>query len=452
MSIEAVHTLIETKKEAYLEYLKTLLAQPSISTRNIGIQECSGLLKSMMEEIGIKTTIFQTAGHPIIYGELLADSPDAPTILFYGHYDVQPPDPVELWLSPPFEPTIRDGRLFARGVADNKGQLMTHLLAVRAYLAIEGSLPANVKFLFEGEEECGSPNIEQFVYTHREMLKTDLAYPADGAMHNGDVPYVRFGCRGLITLEIQLETSEHENHSGTFGGVVPNAAWELVRLLSSMKDNADHVTVEGFYDDVLPPSKTDLELIDKLSFDSEEIARVVGLSSLGLEKKEYFNRLMFQPTMSINGIKSGYTEEGSKTITPNTAVAKMDIRLVNNQDPIDIFQKIKNHIERYAPKAKVICGHYMLPSKTSLDLPICRTIVAALRKVYGKEPIQVPVMGASLPNYVFTNCLGAPALNIPYGNIDSYVHSPNENLKLDLIYKGIHATAQVIHDVGKMRK
>ncbi len=449
MSIEQIHQHIDSKQEEYLAEVKKLLAQPSISANGEGIRECVELLVNMMRQTQIKTEVFETAGNPVIYGEVLSEKADAKTVLFYGHYDVQPPEPIEQWKSSPFEPTVRDGRLYCRGVADNKGQLITHILALRSYMAVE-KLQTNVKFIFEGEEESGSAHLPIFVEHHRELLKADIVLPVDGSMFEGDIPNIRLGCRGIVNFEIHVETGDFDSHSGLSGGVIPNAGWELVKLLSTMKDFNDHITIEGFGDEVLPPTEFEMQVIEKLPYDAIATAALYGVKSVDKDKRAFYTKLNLKPTLTINGLTSGYQGAASKTVNPCKAIAKLDARLVNNQTPADVIEKIKIHVAKHSRYAKVVFYGSMLPSRTDGSLPICQTVIKSMEKVYDKGVAVALGSGGSLPNYVWTDILRLPALGIPYANSDANNHAPNENVKVYLIYQGIHASAQIIHDLGEI--
>lgn len=448
--IEKVKAHIDSKREEYFQLWKDLVAQPSVSAQKLGVRECAELLKGMMEQAGVKAKLIETSGEPMVYGEVRSSKLNVPTVLFYGHYDVQPPEPIEAWISPPFEPTVRDGRLFGRGTADNKGQFLGHLFAVRSYLEATGDVPVNVKYVFEGEEESGSPHMREFIDAHRDLLEADIVYNSDGGMSDRDVPLLFFGVRGMLQVELSLETASQDNHSGNKGGVIPNAAWEMVHLLSTLQDKNRKVTVKGFYDDVRPPSDYDWELIRALPYDPEALAPIYGVEKIELDKEEFYYRLMFQPTMTINGLVSGYTGPGPKTIIPGQATAKLDMRLVADQDPMDIFEKLKAHIAERNPKVKVILRGAMLPSRTPTDLPICKTVVNAIRKAYQQEPMVMPLIGATNPDYVWTKILGLPSVCVPYANADESNHAPNENMRIDLFYAGIHASAHVIHEIAAM--
>lgn len=444
--MEQVHKHIDGMFEQYLSTIKTFLRQPSISASGEGIRECARLLTEIMTESGIRTEIFETAGNPIVYGEILSKNKNAKTVLFYGHYDVQPPDPLNLWDTPPFEPVVRNGKLYARGVADNKGQLIAHVLAAHAFKSTGTEIPCNVKFVFEGEEESGSTNIPFFVKDHKDLLACDIVLPVDGSLLPGNVLNVKLGCRGVVNFEIELQTAAFDCHSGRGGGVVPNAGWELVNLLRTMKNEKGEILIDGFTQDVQKPSEYDLSVIDNLPFNPKEMAEIYGLDSLKMGRREFFTALNLAPTLSINGITCGYQGESSKTVNPSKASVKMDARLVVDQDPEDIIEKVKKHVLKYAPDAQVKVHGYMHPSKTNGDLPVCRKVFASLEKIYTDGVVLSLGSGGSLPNYVWTDILGVPALGISYANEDSRNHAPNENFSLDLLNKGIHASAQIMHD------
>jgi len=448
VSMEKVREYVANNEDQFLEKLFVLLRQKSISTQNIGIAETSEMLKEIMEAIGIKTQLIPTDGYPVVYGEIIND-PHAFTLLIYGHYDVQPPDPVEKWDSPPFEPTIRDGRIFCRGAGDNKGQLMAQLLAIETYQNVVGKLPINVKFVFEGEEENGSPHLASFVEKHKELLKADLVYTSDGPMHDSGAPFVLLGVRGMLYVELNAKGAHWDNHSGNKGNIVPNPAWELIDLLKTMRDDEGNILIEGFYDDVRKPTEKEIALIKSLPFNREELAEQVGYKDLNMTGEEYYKKLTLEPTFNIAGFTSGYGGEGTKTIIPATATVKMDMRLVVDQDPEDIFKKFKRHVKKHAPSVEVSNLGMMDPSRTAANLPVVETIKGAVEKAYQQPPIMQPSMGGSLPDYVWTKILNTPSVVVPYANFDEANHSPNENIGLKNFFDGIICTCHVINELGK---
>lgn len=448
MPLDKIQEIIVNQKEEYLEQLFTLLRQKSISTQNIGITECAQLLKEMMEELGITAEIMKTNGHPVVYGEMVKNE-NFFTLLIYGHYDVQPPEPIEDWLSPPFEPTIRNGRIYCRGAGDNKGQLMAQLLGIKTYLTIFEDLPINIKFLFEGEEENGSPNLPSFVKENKELLKADLVYTSDGSSHNSGSPLILLGARGTLDLELKAKGANWDNHSGNTGNILPNPAWKLINLLQTMCNKDGQVLIEGFYDHIRPPSKREKELLQTLPFDAEDIGNKIGYPHLKMDGETYYHKLTMEPTFNINGIQSGYTGEGMKTIIPDTATVKMDVRLVVDQDPLDIYDKICKHVQKHDPDIEVKYMSSMEPSRTSADLEIVKVVTNAVHQAYQQEPLIQPSLGGSLPDYVWTKILEVPSIIMPYANFDQRNHAPNENIEIDYFLNGIKCICYVIQALGQ---
>lgn len=446
--LEKLEACIQERKDPYLQKLFTLLRQPSISPRNEGVRECAVLLQTLMEESGISASLLETPGAPVVYGEVIRD-PDTFTLLIYGHYDVQPPEPLEEWVTPPFEPTIRDGRIYCRGVGDNKGQLMAQVLAVKTYLDVVRELPINVKFVFDGEEESGSEHLDSFVAQHAAKLACDLVYTSDGPMHASGRPSVELGVRGILGIEITAKGAKWDHHSGNMGNVAPNPAWKLIDLLRTMRDETGRVLIEGFYDRIREPSVLDRELLQLIPYDSEQIQSQLGLSDLQMDGETYYRKLGMEPTFNICGFHSGYGGEGLKTIIPAVANVKLDIRLVADQDPEDIFERLCQHVKKHAPDVEVIKQGVMKPSRTSADNELVKVVVHAVREAYAQEPIIVPGVGGSLPDYVWTDTLGVPSIIVPYANHDEANHAPNENMMTDLFFNGILCTCHVIHRLGE---
>ena len=440
---------VESHRQQCLDGLMRLLRQPSISTLGLGLDECAELLRGEMASVGLTARIIPTAGSPIVFGERRAPGARR-TLLLYGHYDVQPVDPLDQWESPPFEPTIRNGRIYARGSGDNKGQHFAHLKAIEAVLATAGDLPLNVKVLLDGEEEKGSPNLAAFVRDHRELLAADYVYTSDGPYHPSWRPIIRCGVRGILFIELEVRGPNRDLHSGNWGGNVPNPAWRLVQLLAAMKGPDERVRIPGFYDEVRPANALERELVRLIPLDEAQICRDLGLTALSGEMGlSYYERMFFNPTLNINGLGSGYVGAGSKTIIPSVARARLDVRLVPDQDPDVIERRIRAFLERegfgdvtYRPQ------HRMWPSKTPADHPFSLAIARAVGAGFGEPPIIYPLSGGSLPDYVFTRILGLPSLMVPYANPDENNHSPNENLDIASFFKGIRTTIAVFHEVG----
>ncbi|PAV27801.1 deacylase [Virgibacillus profundi] len=448
MNLSEISNVIEQRKDQYLEQLFTLLRQKSISAQNIGIRDCSRLLKSMMEDIGINTRLIETDGHPVVYGEIIKD-PDAFTLLIYGHYDVQPPDPLDEWLSPPFEPTIRNGKIFCRGAGDNKGQLMAQILSIKTYVDTFGELPINIKMVFEGEEESASANLPSFVEQNKELLKADLVYTSDGPMHDSGAPYVLLGVRGILYVELTAKGADWENHSGNKGNIVPNPAWTLIDLLRTMRDKNERVLIEGFYDDICKPTEKEKEIIKELPFDREQVAEKIGYKQLDMDGEAYYHKLTMEPTFNIAGFTSGYGGEGAKTIIPSQATLKMDMRLVVDQDPDDIYKKFCAHVKKHAPDIEVKHLGAMAPSRTPANQEVVDIVTKAVSESFNQKPVLQPSLGGSLPDYVWTKILGLPSVVVPYANFDEANHSPNENIGVENFFDGIKCTCHVIYRLGE---
>jgi acetylornithine deacetylase/succinyl-diaminopimelate desuccinylase-like protein len=452
MSLQQVLSKIEERKNEYLELLFVFLRQRSISSQNDGVIDCAFLLKGLMEQLGISTTkIYETKGQPIVYGEII-NNPNDFTILFYGHYDVQPVDPLDLWISPPFEPTIRNGKIYARGVGDNKGQLFTHLLAVKTMLDVYGELPINVKFVFEGEEESTSGSLPMFVETHKELLSADLVYTADGPMPVTGEPLVLLGVRGVLCVEMKANGANRDNHSGNKGNIVPNPAWTLIDLLSTMRNKEGLVTIEGFYDDICKPTQAELNLLRTLPYDHQKVGKEIGYEDLQMEGETYYRKLTFEPTFNIQGFASGYNGEGSKTIIPSEATVKIDFRLVLDQEPDDIYRKVVEHVTKFSPDVLVSHLGSMEPSRTPYSNKLVKVIELAVEENASRKAVVQPSLGGSLPDYVWTKILNVPSIVVPYANFDEQNHSPNENLNLENFFNGISCTCHVIKALGNYVK
>jgi acetylornithine deacetylase/succinyl-diaminopimelate desuccinylase-like protein len=440
---------IDAQRDSFVTRLIDYVRHPSISAHNLGIAEVADILRRMLTELGLETQLVPTAGHPMVVARWLRAA-DAPTVLLYGHYDVQPPDPLDLWVSPPFEPTIRDGRVYARGVADNKGQHLAQILAIESHLKVRGRLPCNVILLLEGEEEIGSPHVADFVTAHRDLLKADLAVTADGPMHPSGKPTLKFGSRGVLSFDLVVKHAKRDVHSGNFGGVVPNPLWTLTHLLGTMKNERGEITIAGFHDAIVPPTEEEREAAARLPLDLDGIKQSLDLTRLDAPaERGYYERLCFQPTLTINGLHGGYGGPGSKTVLPCEAIAKCDIRLVEAQDTADILRKVEAHVRKHAPEVTVVShGAGMQPSKTKMTSPYAAPVRRALERAHGTPPLIYPAGFGSLPGYAFTRILGIDAFVTPYGNADEANHAPNENLKLECFHNGIRTGAALLEELG----
>ena len=444
-----VFAYVDERRQAFLDRLLDYLRRPSISAHGLGMAEVADALVALLGGLGMDARLVPTAGWPVVLASR-ADAPGAPTVLLYGHYDVQPPDPLESWVSPPFEPQIRDGRIYARGAGDNKGQHFAQILALESLLANHGRLPCNVIVLLEGEEEVGSPHMAEFVREHRELLGADLVITADGPVDESGRSTIVFGVRGVISFELRARGANRDLHSGNWGGVAPNPLWTLVHLLASMKDDRGQITVDGFYDNVRPPTALERAALDALPVDEAAIRRQVGLAQFDQPlDRPYYDRLAAWPTLTINGLHGGYAGPESKTVLPHVAFAKCDMRLVEAQTCDEIFAKVEAHVARHAPEVEVIRQGGMDPSKTPLDSPYAAPLRAAVTAAQGEPPLLVPALGGSLPDYVFTKILGVPAFTIPYANADEANHAPNENLEVRRFILGIKTGVAMLSYLGE---
>jgi len=444
-----VFAYLDSRQEDHLSRLFTYLRQPSISAHKNGVTETAELARGFLTEAGLNNArVVPTDGAPMVMAERL-ESPGTPTLLVYGHYDVQPPDPLDLWESPPFEPTIRDGRIYARGVGDNKGQHLAHILAAEALLAVRGELPCNVKFLLEGEEEIGSPQMPPFVAAHRDELKADLCVISDGTVDESGRACVRFGVRGVLSFELRAKGAKRDLHSGHWGDVAPNPIWQLVWLLSTMKGADGRVLVEGFYDDVEPQTDLEKQALVLMAGDEAAIKHELGIEAFAPHPGGgVAERRSAWPAFTINGLHGGYGGAGSKTVLPSEAFVKCDVRLVERQTADDVWRKLEAHVRKHAPTVEIRRQGSMDPSKTPLDSPFAAPIQRALALTEGEEPMLHPAMGGSLPEYAFTKTLGVPCFGVPFANPDEANHAPNENMEVERFFRGIKTAAAIMVEIG----
>jgi len=447
-SLTDIFAHIDAQRQPFLQRLFDYLRMPSISAEGVGIAAVADVLVGQLRGMGFAARLMPTAGWPMVVGER-RDAPEAPTVLLYGHYDVQPADPLEAWLSPPFTPTVRDGRIYARGAGDNKGQHFAQLLAIEATLAVRGTLPCNVIVLLEGEEEVGSPHIAEFVRTHCDLLRCDLVVTADGPVHDSGQATVLFGVRGVASFELRAYGANRDLHSGNWGGVAPNPLWTLVHLLATMKAPDGKITIDGFYDNMKPQTSLERQALAALPVDVARVKQELGLTAMDAPlERGFYERLSAWPTLTINGLHGGYGGPGSKTVLPGAAVAKCDIRLVTAQRVDEILDKVEAHVRRIAPDVEFVRQGGMDPSKTPLDSPFAAPVCRAVAAGFGEEPLRVPAMGGSLPDYVWTQVLGVPSFVTPYANADEANHAPNENLEVERFFKGIKTGAALLAELG----
>ncbi len=450
-SLAAVFAAVESQRERSLARLLAYLRMPSISAHGEGMAEVAAALVAQLDAIGMHPQTIATPGWPFVYARR-DDAPGAPTVLLYGHYDVQPPDPLDAWVSPPFAPTIRDGRVYARGAGDNKGQHFAQLLAIETLLAVHGRLPCNVIVLLEGEEEIGSPHIAAFVRDNRAILDADLVVTADGPLHASGRPTLEFGVRGVASFGLHARGATTDLHSGNWGGVAPNPIWTLVHLLATMKNDRGEITIDGLHDGIVPPSERELAALAALPDDIPQILASVGLTRMDAPaERGYYERLAFHPTLTINGFHGGYGGPGSKTVLPHEAFVTCDIRLVADQRVETVMARVAAHVASYAPDVIFEPHAGMDPSKTPLDSPFAPLIAEALARGMGDVPLWLPAMGGSLPEYVWTRILGVPAFVTPYANADEANHAPNENIEVERFFAGIRTGAALLTLLGERR-
>jgi acetylornithine deacetylase/succinyl-diaminopimelate desuccinylase-like protein len=440
-----------------VEELKELLRIQSISSlseHKEDIQKAASWISNKLKNIGMDhVEIIQTEGHPIIYADWIHQK-NAPTVLVYGHYDVQPVDPVDLWETPPFEPTIRDEKIFARGATDDKGQMFLHIKAVESLMESEGKLPVNIKFCIEGEEEIGSPHLPRFLSDNKEKLSCDAVIISDTDMWDKGVPAITCSLRGLCALEVTLKTANSDLHSGMYGGGVQNANHLLVQLLSTLHDANGKVTVDHFYDDVIELTDFEKKEIAALGFDEEKLKQSLGLTDLtgGEKNYPYRERISSRPTLEINGLWGGFQGEGTKTVIPNEAHAKITCRLVNNQNPEKIQELVKNYLEEHAPKGcsvKISLGDTGNPFLTPIDSPMIQKAAEAYQNVYGKAPVYKRE-GGSIPIVSdFSQSLKAPVVLMGFGLPGENLHAPNEHFHLENFDKGILTICTFLELISK---
>ena len=443
--MENIYDYIDDHWQEGVADLMRLCRQPSISAQGVGMLEMVQLLAQMMSEYGISARILPVPGgkYPVVYGEIAGESPA--TILFYDHYDVQPPEPLELWTSPPFEPVQREGKLFGRGVSDNKGNTVARLLALKAFQKMRGKLPISVKFLIEGEEEIGSPNLGAFVERNRRLLKADACIWECGGVNWKDQPIIMLGLKGILYVELEARGASQDVHS-SMGTVVPNPAWRLVWALASLKDMDENIQIAGFYDNVKAPTRQEIKAIKAIPPDDEETKQSLGLKEFvkGVSGFDYRSRYILEPICNICGIYSGYTGPGSKTVLPCVARAKLDFRLVPDQRPDEILSRLRKHLDSHGFSDITIAPttEGENPARTPLDSPFVAIVKTAGKEVFGAEPVIMPAMAGSGPMYYFTDTLGLPTAGIGVDYLGSRAHAPDENIRLaDFILGTKHVAA-----------
>ncbi len=456
--MEPTTEFIKTNEKRFLDELFELLRIPSVSADSKykgDVARAAEFIKASLEKAGVdKAEISQTKGHPIVYAEKIID-PKLRTVIVYGHYDVQPADPVNLWQTPPFEPTLRDGKIFARGSCDDKGQVYMHIKAFESMMKTN-SLPCNVKFMIEGEEEVGSSNLGDWIRANKSRLSGDVILISDTSILANDLPSIEVGLRGLSYVEVEVEGPNRDLHSGVYGGAVGNPIQILAQMITAMKDENNHITIPGFYDDVLELSKAEREELNKTPFDITEYKKDLGVEELvGETNYTTLERTGIRPTLELNGIWGGYTGEGSKTVLPSKAYAKISMRLVPNQSNAKITKLFTEYFSKFAPKSvkvKVTPHHGGEPVVTPTDSVAFKAAAKAMEKTFGKKPIPTRG-GGSIPIVaLFESELGLKSVLMGFGLDSDLIHSPNEHYGVFNFMKGIETIPLFFQYYAEMSK
>jgi len=448
---------LDKNKKKRMDELFEFLKFQSISARSEhkgDIKACADWLTDHLNKMGIESKVMPTKGHPLVFGSKI-DSPDKLTVLYYGHYDVQPVEPLDLWKSKPFEPFIENDYVIARGATDDKGQLFTHLKALQAYTDTGNELPVNVKLLIEGEEESGAENLSDWVKENADMLKADIIVVSDSSQFGRNKPAVTFGLRGVAAIEVKVTGPDRDLHSGGFGGAVPNPANVLAKIIAAMHDDDGHVLIDGFYDNVEPVSDWEREQFAKLPFDEKEYLEKVGSKGLHGEKGySVYERVWSRPTLDVNGLTSGYQGEGGKTIIPSWASAKITMRLVPDQKADEICDKIKKYIKKVCPDY-VDCEVHIHGGAEAVVVPTegpwLDAAAKAIKKGFGIEPVfmkeggSIPVVGT------FKKVLGLDTLLLGWGQNDDNAHSPNERFSVNDFERGTYSALYLIEELSKVK-
>jgi acetylornithine deacetylase/succinyl-diaminopimelate desuccinylase-like protein len=440
---------IEGSKNYFLEELKEFLRMPSVSAQaagdEVGFRGCAEWVRARFEGAGAEARILETDGRPVVYAEI---GYGARTLLSYGHYDVQPPEPLELWESYPFEPEVRDGVISARGVADDKGDVLARIQALRLYQEEFGPLPFKLKFLIEGEEEVGSPSLASFVRSNAELLFADACLWEGSMKDEAGRPMIFCGTKGMLYVELRAKGASHDLHS-MYGGIAPNPAWRLVQALRTIKDERGEITLDGLDELTEPSSKEDLEAISRIPFDEAALKASWGVENFdrGLTGEEALREYLLRPTANIAGIQSGYTGPGSKTIVPSEAFVKMDFRLVSGQSPGPVLELLREHLKKRGfSDIEVVDLHGVEAAKTPVDSPVVRTAVETWEELGAKEAVVYPTVGGSGPTSLMTSELGIPTIMTgAVINPESRIHAPNESVRLDDYFESIAYFAHFFH-------
>jgi acetylornithine deacetylase/succinyl-diaminopimelate desuccinylase-like protein len=448
---------INLHRDRYVDELKEYLAIPSISAlpqHTDDVKRCAEWTVGELGKVGLNNVrLIETPGNPVVYGEWLG-AEGAPTLLFYGHYDVQPVDPLDKWISPPFEATVRDGEIYARGSADDKGQIFMHFKAIEAWIREGGGLPVNIKVFIEGEEEVGSTHLDAFVRDNRDLLKSDVVVISDSPMFDRGIPSICYGLRGLAYFQIDLKGTNSDLHSGSFGGAVANPAFVLAQILAQMKDKSGRIKIPGFYDDVRPLKDEERAEWKRLPFNETRYRKELGAPKLfGETGYTTLERVWARPTFEVNGLLAGFTGQGAKTVIPATAMAKVSMRLVPDQDPAKVADLFEAHMKKVTPKTVELTltrMHGGKPWMADFDNPFVQAAGRAIERGFGKTPV-FNREGGSIPVVsTFQQELGVPSVLFGVGLPDENAHAPNEKLDLGNFHSGVIAAAFLYEEIGRL--
>lgn len=441
--MQDIFAYIDDHADEYIQRLQRLCRQPSIAAQNVGMEETAHLVLDLLADLGAAPRLIPTDGYPVVYGELAGSGPRR--LMLYDHYDVQPPDPLDLWEHDPFGAEISDGRIWARGVADNKGNLMARLCAADAWLRVRGQLPLTLKFVFEGEEEIGSPNLEAFADAHHETFAADGCIWEAGYKDLQGRLQVYAGCKGITYVELRAHGANTDLHSSR-AAITPNPAWRLVWALSTLKTPDEQIAIDGFYEDVRPPTHREMELLADWDMDVDALRTHLGIDSFlrGATGDQVKADLVFQPTCNIAGLQSGYTGEGSKTVLPNYAFCKIDFRLVPDQSNRKTLALLREHLDRHGfTDIEIVDLHGEDPARTDPDHPVAQAVLRAATQVYDQPAQMIPSMAGTGPMHQLCAKWGMAAVGAGVGNAHSRNHAPNENILVDDYIQGIKHIAAV---------
>ena len=453
MSLE---TVLQSKRVRFQEELADFLRIPSVSARSEhkeDMRSCAEWLRGKLSDLNVDAEVLPTSGHPVVYGELAEAGEGAPTLLVYGHYDVQPVEPLDEWQTPPFEPSEREGRLYARGTADDKGQVHIHIAALEAYRETHGKLPLNLKFLIEGEEEIGSVHLEEFIRANAERLACDAAVISDTPMLSEDLPSVCVGLRGLVYMEVRLRGPKQDLHSGQYGGAVVNPANALAEIIGKLKDEKGWVTIPGFYDGAKPPTAAERKAYTQIPLSEADLRREAGVPALGNGEAglHFIERIWARPTLDVNGFLAGYTGEGAKTIIPAKAMAKISMRLIPDQDPKRIRRAFEDYVRKLKPEGvemEIEMHSDGMPWAVDPAGPLFQAAASAVQTAFGKPPLFTRE-GGSIPIVpLIQQILGSPVLLLGFALPGCNLHSPNEWISLNLYHKGIETITRLYDEVA----